>query len=183
MSELFKKVLESQEGNKRSMEELCIQFKPLLKKYSNMLGYEDAYSEMVVTFIEIVYKIPLNNSNFIREDKYILSYIKKCIHNAYILLNKRKELYISKTSYYDDSENSETFIDKYSYKSYNSRGENKLFLVELRDLLTEEEYNLFILKYMDSFTGVEIANIYGISKQAVSKKLKKLRDKLIKFYR
>lgn len=61
-------------------------FRPLIKKYSRKLNYDGAESDLIIYFIELLNKMPLNSS--MNKNKYILSYINISIKNHYIKLSK-----------------------------------------------------------------------------------------------
>ena len=44
----------AKDGNKNSMLELLNKFKPLIKKYSYMLNYEDAENDLILSMINIL---------------------------------------------------------------------------------------------------------------------------------
>lgn len=48
----YQSILDVQNGNKEGLLELLNQFKPLLNKYSRKLGYEDAFYDLQLSFIE-----------------------------------------------------------------------------------------------------------------------------------
>ena len=78
-SNLWNLVKKGQEGDKKSMEELYNMFMPLLKKYAYLTHTEDALSEITLSFIEGIMKMPINKDNFKNSDKYILSYINTTV--------------------------------------------------------------------------------------------------------
>lgn len=81
---LFKKIYKYQkEKNSTILEELIMQFNPLIKKYASKISFEDSMQDLIVAFIEIMRKIPLDKIN---EDKYVLSYISTSIKNKYLSL-------------------------------------------------------------------------------------------------
>lgn len=59
---LRQKVLLAQSGDQDSMQDLIDQFTPLLKHYSRILYVEDSFNELVLSFIEIVHAIPLEQN-------------------------------------------------------------------------------------------------------------------------
>ena len=48
-------------------------FTPLLKKYSNRTVNDDAFSELTLSFLQCIKKIPLEKEDFKNDAKYILS--------------------------------------------------------------------------------------------------------------
>jgi len=45
-------------GDRDAALKMIQQFQPLLQKYSRKLGYEDAYNDLILFFIELISKIP-----------------------------------------------------------------------------------------------------------------------------
>ena len=178
MSELYYAILSSQNGNEDELLLLCEKFSPLLKKYSYKLYYDDAYYDLLVKFIEIIYKLPIKTGLFAKGDAYILSYLKKSVYNAYISLNRTKE----KTTYY------ECTSDEYEYLSdkwFDSEDEyrNLIFMIDLHNVLTQKEFRLFILKFIYCLSESEIAKSEHITRQAINKRIKTIKSKLKdKFY-
>ena len=178
MSELCNAVIESKNKNTEMLLYLCEKFKPLLKKYSYMLGYEDAYSDLLVSFIKCIYKMPLTNGNFCENDMYILSYIKKAIHNSYIQLNAKFEKKENRELYIEDDNN----ISDVLYKNSDSYNQS-LFIIDISYILDKAEYDLFVLKYLYGFSNREISCYFKISRRAIDKRVKKINEKLrLKLY-
>ena len=50
-----------QAGNKKELLKLIEYFQPLLKKYSFLLGYQDAYDDLQLSFIEFLQNMPLKS--------------------------------------------------------------------------------------------------------------------------
>ncbi len=49
------------QNNESALVNLILRFKPLLNKYAIKLMYEDAYSDLQLDFIEMVYKLKIEN--------------------------------------------------------------------------------------------------------------------------
>jgi RNA polymerase sigma factor (sigma-70 family) len=148
------------------MEELYLRFIPLIKKYSNLINDEDAFQNLTISFLECIHKIPLENKIFALHNKYILSYIKTTIRNAYIYLNKRAEKY----------DNLNILLDDFSLlntKHSDDEIEENLFFDDIKKLISETNYTIIKLKYIDGFSEEQIGNKLGISRQAVNKRLNK----------
>ena len=171
-TELWRLIDDSKRGNIKATEKLYLNFKPLLKKYSNVINTEDAFSELSVKFLEVLKSIPIYDKKFIGDDKYILSYIKTSIKNAYIQINSQNKKYDIKNELTSD-------IEKYTY--VHSKGqpyinqekycEYLVLLDEMKKFLTKKDYCIIIMKY------------FGISKQAINQKLKILLKKLNKIFK
>ncbi|NDO47113.1 hypothetical protein [Clostridium sp. MD294] len=77
---MYNCIVKAKNNDKESMLALCQKFELLLKKYSWLLSYEDAYNDLMETFLHIIIKIPIEKKQFY-EDKYTLSYIKNSIYH------------------------------------------------------------------------------------------------------
>ena len=82
---------------------LLDRFNPLLLKYANKLNYDDAYSELKVHFISVIYNFPdsFNNGTDKENHKFIVSYINKAIIHKYQALSIDKCKTSSTTTEYD----------------------------------------------------------------------------------
>lgn len=68
--------------------ELLSRFDKLLKKYANMLGYDDAFEELRLFFLELIYTLP-SRSVSDKGDGCIVKYISNAVRNHYIYLSKQ----------------------------------------------------------------------------------------------
>lgn len=173
IDELFNLIDNAQKGNKESMQKLFVMFTPLLKKYSNRTINEDAFSELTLSFLQCIKKIPLEKVDFKNDAKYILSYINFSIKNAYIHLNIETGKYKDKNIFYDE------FNDLGSY-NINNVLEDFFLFNQLKLILTDDEYKLVYLRYKLVYSDIEIGQMMGITRQAVHKKLKKIYNKIQK---
>ena len=168
-SNLWILVKKSQDGDKKSMEELYNMFMPLLKKYTYLTHTEDAFSEITLGFVESIMKMPINKENFKNNDKYILSYITITVRHTYISANSSSEKY----------ENNNCLTDDFSALASNNRteeGNENLWLEEVRKIISDKDFKIIVLKYKYGFTEQEIANASGVTRQAINKRLKKVRN-------
>ena len=56
-------IRESQSGNKQATERLYTMFLPLLKKYAQKIGNEDALSDLTLNFLQMLKKMPIQDSD------------------------------------------------------------------------------------------------------------------------
>lgn len=134
-------------GNENAMLKLIKEFQPLIKKYSYLVDYENSESELTLTFIKTLYKIPINNPKF-KQDKYIISYINKSIRNKYIYLSKNR----NKIYYYESPINLDI-----TQTPYQTNIGNKLFINDLLLTLTKREREIINLKYFKEYSDIEIS--------------------------
>lgn len=166
----------SQEHNADAMENLLCKFSPILKKYAYYLRYDDAYYDMQVNFIELIYKI--NILDFLdKPEQYILSYIKKSMYHSYIKESKKSNIYrYTQTDSSGDRENLQIFIETLNPTHDEYTG---LLLLDLKRVLSEKEFRVIYYHYFLEYSINEIAIMTNISSQSVNKTkkgaLKKLR--------
>lgn len=174
---LYDCIVKAKNNDKESMLALCQKFEPLLKKYSWLLSYEDAYNDLMETFLHIIIKIPIEKKQF-HEDKYILSYIKNSIYHEFIQLNKKQEEYENKICFLKE----ETAFDNILIdESFNDSVKDILFFIDIKQYLTKKEWMLLKLKIVDGFSDGEIAVMLHISRQAENKQINKMKKKLTTF--
>lgn len=63
-------------------------FKPLLSKYSCKLAYEDAESELIVFFLELLHRLELTKFQIDTAEYCLLSFISKSVYHEYLRLSK-----------------------------------------------------------------------------------------------
>lgn len=150
-------------GDEDCIMEIIQRFTPLLRKYNRKLNYDEAFSDLKIAFIEIIYSLPLESHPYMKEEQ-IVSYINKSIINEYIKLSKKKKLINDK----------ETRLNlEIVGVDYMKDIENRSFINYLLDKLTKLQKEILINKFIYGYTEVEIANQLHISKQAVNKTKKK----------
>ena len=171
-SDLWKLVYNSKYGDKRAVEKLYYMFLPLLKKYSQKIGEEDALSELTLNFLQMLRKIPIENDNFKEDDKYILSYINTSVKNSYIQLNSQKERYLNNNIFVLDDDEYVGECKKINVEFVTI----SLICGEIERLLSRNDYQIVMMKYAEGRTEEDIAKMYGVSKQAINKRLKKSRE-------
>ena len=152
--------------DKNILEELILKFTPLLKKYASKISFEDSMQDLIVAFIEILRRIPLDKT---REDKYTLAYISRSIKNEYIKLLSKS--FKNNIFYYDED------LIQNRIKSYDIT--EKIELLELFKVLSDREKYILYLIYFKDISIVNIAIELNTSRQYINqvklKALKKLR--------
>lgn len=179
---LHKLIVESQSGNKESLEQLCILFDPLLKSYTYRLNsgkdYKDTYNNFITVLINCIQKIPISEQNFIN-NKYILSYFKSSIKNAFIQYSISYKKYTSSILLIENY----NLLDM-SINNFNSNNiDDYLLLLDIKDMMSEDEYNIIRLKITKNYTSIEIANKLGISRQTLYKRINKIKSKLKDYFK
>lgn len=175
-TDLYELIFKCKEGDKKSIEVLCDKFSPLIKHYSFCLNDEDAYNYLVITLITCVKNMPLKLERF-TSDKYILSYIESSIFNSYKHFKMSKSKYNKSLYLVGDILEIENNLPDESYFY-----DNAIFFIDLKRILSDKEYSIFHLKYQQGFKDKEIAERYKVIRQAINKKLNKIKLKLKKSY-
>ncbi len=71
--------------DQESMYSLIQQFEPLINKYSKLLYYEQAKTDIIICFIKVIKKMPDLDTA-----PKVVRYISKSIRNTYIKLSKER---------------------------------------------------------------------------------------------
>ena len=176
---LMEQIVRAQQGCSEDMEALIEKFKPILKKYSRKLFWEDALNDMTLAFLELIYALPLDKLRS-TEDGALVNYIATCVRTTYNAFLKQHFSCPQTVASLDDA----TEAQKLETIAYEDKREEQQFL-DLLDLcpnLTEKERQVLILVYYWGYRSVEIAERFSTSKQNINqikqRALKKLRTRL-----
>lgn len=161
-----------QTKDKNTLLLLLNDFKPLLKKYSFKLNYEDSMNDLICSFISIINKIHIDSSKF-NGDKYVLSYINTAVINSYIYLSK-KNTKISTNEYLIDTTDSSYEVNL----TPSNLDTSTLIFEDIICNLTEYEKNILRSLFLYDMTVNEIALLYNKSRQAINQGKKRSLDKL-----
>ena len=173
-SKLYCLVESSKNKDMDSMLILYNDFNNLLKKYARKLYDENAYNELTLGFIKCIYKMPIYDKKFQGNDMYIISYIEAAIKNQYVNLVKNK---VRRQNHEFAQDYSIIDAIDSKFESYKDLEDQEL-LIFIEKILTKDEFNMFIKKYIYGLTDKQIANSLHISRQAVSKRISKISKKI-----
>ena len=166
MERLYELIVLARNENQEAMLEIIKVCQPIIKKYTRLLNYDEDYnSELVLTLITLVKKdMPLDSIR-LRSDGAMLNYIKKAIHNKYIVFLKEQRKLRENVVACDQ----ETFIDLFDNKETNSNDFNYILLKEaMNDVLSEKERICIEMIVIRGFTAQYVADTLGVTKQAVN---------------
>lgn len=183
MSELYENIVLCQKGDKHAMEYIINKFEGLLNsakmsfnqnRFFNNYDIEDNKQDLVMSLLNIVNRIPVENPGF-RNDGCLVNYIYKSIINSkksmYINKNIQKDFIVSKYL-----SNMVEFKDEYYKKDI----ESEIFIRDLLKVLTEKEKLIIEYEFLEGKSEREISEILKISRQSVNKTknraLKKLKE-------
>lgn len=156
---LYKLIKMSQFGDSDSLLKVINRFDPLIKKFARKLDYEEAETDLVISFIQII-KI-VNLSKFSKRlEGALVKYICNSLTNRCVdlfrkyVFNKNKELELNL-----DIIQSEIDID------------SKMFIDDLLNLsiLTSQQRLILKQSYISEYSDAEIAEMLNISRQAINK--------------
>ena len=151
----------AQQGEEKAMLELISRFQPLLKKYGKKLGYDDAYEDCLLFFIELVKGMDLKKLNTLK-DQVAISYIKVSVTHFYSgrirrLLEERREIAFSEL----------TEEQRYYVEAKAAKQDERDVFAELGvdRLLNPNERMLLYIVYAKGYTIAEIPRKYNKERQ------------------
>lgn len=163
MSDGFYKVIsQAQNDDKQAIMFVINKFKPLIGKYSYLLKYDDASSDLIISLIEIIKKMPIHTNENLKIDKFLVGYIASAIKNRYIYLSKKYyKVYLNEITLNLNNiniGNSEKFdLD------------DKIFVWQLLDKLSKLQREVLILKFIKDYSDKDICKTLKISRQSVNR--------------
>lgn len=164
----------AQQGDKNAMQELIDRFQPLLRKYARKLGYDDAYEDCLLFFIELVKKMNMKRLKD-RQDQVAVSYIRASVVNFYKkrickIIEEEREIAFSEL----------TEEQKYYIEARTAKQDEVNIFTELGidKLLSEEEQMVIYLVYAQGYTIAEIARRRNKSRQTVNQLKQRTLSKL-----
>ncbi|MDF2700884.1 sigma-70 family RNA polymerase sigma factor [Clostridium saccharoperbutylacetonicum] len=170
--ELFKSVLQVQNGNKDELMFIIEKFSPLIQKYKRKLNYDESETDLIIALIEIVLSIKLNNFMSYSEGK-LIKFINNSIANKSIdlfrkfIIRKKQEVELD----FDVIDNTNIEDDL----------NNRILIMELLANLSDKQKFIIIEKYFKCRSDMDIAKNLNISRQAINKSKNEALKKL-KYY-
>ena len=151
--------------------EILNRFSKLIHSYSYWLHYKEAFQDLEEAFYIMLLKIPIEEERF-EQDQLIVSYIETSIENEFIRLSKQQSKYRKRNVYFEEhhfGRNLDTH-NKYDYI---------IWLLDITKILTrKEDIRLFELRFIDNYSTKEISEKFGISQQAINKKIRRIKKLL-----
>lgn len=160
---LYHQLREWKNGNKEVVEDILALFHPTIRKLSSGLYYEEAETDMIIKFLELISKLDLRRFRD-ADDKQIFKYIHKYLRNRSLdLFRKHKSRDISCIHVDCD-----LLIEQ-----RNSYVENTVLISMLIASLNPFQREVITRKYIYGFSDREIAKQVGKSRQAINRIRKK----------
>ena len=155
----YKKAVETiRNGDQALLEALIVQFMPLFKKYSYYLQDEDACSEYILTFIEIVLNANFDGFNDKDYNHQFLAYVARAIRNKYVCLSKKKQTNENKVIPLENAYN--ITLEESAY--------DDVAFFEMVKILNRQQAEIIILIYYWGYSAAEVARMKKMSRQAVN---------------
>ena len=161
--------------NEKALLSLIEDYRFLLMKYASFLSYEDAYSDLLLDFIEMILKLDTNKFK-VKNDFVITSYIRKSVHNAYLKKSKEYRSYIQMhTPFSEISEEQMQYVDSsHSKKDEYNELDNHFFL----KFLTKTEHVVIKLLFYDGFSATDVAKMHCTTRQSINQTKLRALDKI-----
>ena len=177
---LSEKILKAQHGNQNCMLDLIRCFQELLQKYAYELRYEDAFNDLRIALIELIYKIKVED--FVEKgDGALVNYISRSINHTYLKLSKKKNFLHSREQRVSDLNETQQFYIE------NSAAPEEEYLSKFKSMLsgshlTKSEEDVIIKLFFWGFSVSETAKEMRISRQSVNQTKNRAIKKLRKTY-
>lgn len=163
MSDGFYKIISrAQDNDKQAIMFIINKFKPLIGKYSYLLKYDDASSDLIISIIEIIKKIPIDTNENLKIDKFLVGYISSAIRNRYIRLSKK----------HCKVHSNEITLNLNNVNIWNGEKidlDEKIFVWQTLDKLSKLQREVLILKFIKDYSDSDICKILKISRQSVNR--------------
>ncbi|WP_026882958.1 sigma-70 family RNA polymerase sigma factor [Clostridium akagii] len=164
MEKLNDMVKKAKGGNEESMIEIIEKFRPLIRKYSRKLNYDDAEADIIIFLIETIKKIPIFNNSNLNKDECIVGYINTSIKNRYISLSKK---YISIAS--EETELNVNILLCCTLQDEQKSIDNHIFVTFLLDKLPHYQKQIIENIFIDNIPVTDLSKRLHISRQSVNR--------------
>ena len=124
--------------------------------------------------------IPLQGYLLEVDEQFYISHYKEVERNKYLAALDRKKRLLSIEAFDTEDDNGIDYIADED-EDVEKQVTDKLMAEKLHfalSLLPEDEYLLIYRHYFNDIPETELADIYGITQQGISKRIKKIREKL-----
>ena len=151
---LYMQIKEFQRNNMEIFPQIFSQFERLIYTYSARIDYEDAFQELTVFLVELLYKIDLKR---LKDSIDLKKYIAVSIRNKYIHISReRQKLLLEQNQYF---EMGIEYFDPAVKEILKSAIKN----------LSKNQQKTIIYKYIYCYSDAEIADELEITRQAVNR--------------
>lgn len=161
--DLLELISRAQEHDNEAILSLFQKFKSLILKYTYLLNYDDAKSDLDLFFLELIFKISLKDFIGRASNYRLLSYIKQSIHRYYIFLSKQK------TEYQIHNLLSEELP---TYTPYNAT--DNTIIHEFIELQSPIDRKIIKYRYW-GYSNAEIGQKLNLSRQSIHRHIQKIK--------
>lgn len=169
---LYYLLTKAQSGDKDAILNILIKFRPTIKSFSRKLKYEEAETDLVIVLLETIRSINLDKFEPENEGA-LINFIHKVMKNKSVNLFKKNTLRTIIPVELDVT----TIPDNCNFDS-------QIFIAKLLNSLPTLQKEIIKKKFIYDYSDKEIAQLYGISRQAVNRTknraLNNLRNILLK---
>ncbi len=156
---LYSLIEAAQNKDKQSTVDILSHFHPTIKKLSNGLYYEEAETDLIIVFLELIKSMNIKRfSN--ADEKQIASFIHKYLKNKSLNLFRD-----NKTRYKPCIEANYDLLEDKSIPNIC----NSLFISLLLDSLIPLQREVIVYKFVYGFSDKEIAKQLKVSRQAINR--------------
>ncbi|MGX8127957.1 RNA polymerase sigma factor [Clostridioides difficile] len=173
----YELIILSKSNSVEDLQKLLITFKPLIKKLSKFLYYEEGETDLIIFFIELIKSINLNNFTK-QNDATIVKYIHKALLNKMFQLSKKQSR--SKLQFLEFNENMLNLRNNYPNEYVFE--EDICFHEYIFNELYGIQRKVIFYKYLEGYSDIEISMKLKISRQAVNKAKNRAFKKIKKDY-
>lgn len=160
-------ILAAKSGNQDSMLEIINIFRPLIKKYTFKMNYEDAENDLILSMVQLIYNMPdLSN------DGQAVNYINQSIYTSYIRYIKA-QIKKRENEYQYDAESTNDLNALYEDFS-----EPNIDLYNAIKQLPSIQQQIIMLKFFYMMSDKEIMAKLNLSRQSIYKNKIKALSKL-----
>ncbi|NMS91827.1 sigma-70 family RNA polymerase sigma factor [Clostridioides difficile] len=173
----YELIVLSRSNSVDNLQELLFMFKPLIKKLSRLLHYEEGETDLIIFFIELVKNINLKNFTK-KSDAAIVKYIHKSLLNKTFELSRR----YSKTKFKFVEFDENMLNMKNNYQNRCVFEEDICFCEYVLKELSGIQRKVIFYKYLKGYSDKDISVKLKISRQAVNKAKNRAFKKIKKDY-
>ena len=174
---LYELILSDQNGNEESVNVLIGHFSKLLEGSAYHVNVEDAYNDLLLAFLELVYRHDFT-SMANKSDGAITNYFACAIHREAVRIKKRFCVRRDNEQHILDLGDRDS-ID-FERKCSVSDVYHELDFTELERHLTPKEYDVICKIFRDGLPVTRVAEQYGQTRQAIHGVKKKALKKIEK---
>lgn len=156
---LWELIERSKDGDQEALMTLIKKFDPLIKKYTKELNYEEAETDLIISFIELIKDIKLNIFPE-KNDGLVVNYIVKSLNHKKI--NLFRKYVINMEDFLEV--NMDLILDESDMK-YKSR----IIFEDLINCLPKLQRRVIKEKFLLGYSYKEIGDRLNITRQAVNR--------------